>query len=200
MAKSSPTEIIDAYRQRQGRKSYFTFAGVSKVMLLFIILGSLVYALLTGGTELPVLIELKTNTPTFTPSITPTPTQTATITPTPTDTPDPDTHCDCPSTEIVIVTATFSASSTPSATVTATPVFTGTSTLTPTGTPLSTDTLTFSPSPTATPTQIVYIVQAGDTLSDIALRFGVGVEAIQTLNNLDTTLIVEGQVLQIPNP
>lgn len=204
MAKSQPADVIDAYRQRQERKSRFTFGDISKALLLLIMLVALAYALLTGGPELPVLIELKTNTPTLTPSITPTFTQTATVTPTPTDTPDPDTQCDCPAPEILIITATFSASNTPlplpSATKTATQTLMATSTLTPTETLLPTETLTPSPSPTFTPTQIVYTVQGGDTLSDIALRFGVTVEAIQTLNNLDTTFIYSGQVLLIPRP
>jgi len=204
MAKSRPADVIDAYRQRQERKPRFTFGDISKALLLLIILASSVYALLTGGPELPVLIELKTNTPTLTPSITPTPTQNATVTPTPTDTPDPDTQCDCPAPEILIITATFSASNTPlplpTITESATRTLTATPSLTPTETPLPTETLTPSPSPTFTPTQIVYTVQRGDTLSDIALRFGVTVEAIQTLNNLDTTFIYSGQVLLIPRP
>ena len=62
------------------------------------------------------------------------------------------------------------------------------------------ETRTPTPSATSTPTQIVYTVRAGDTLSDIALRFGVTVEAIQALNNLDTPLIIQGQTLQIPRP
>ena len=109
MAKIHPTEVIDAYRQRQARRSFFTFADISKALLALIILASSVYVLLTGGPELPTIIELKTNTPTSTPSITPTPTQTATITSMPTETPDPDTQCDCPEPQIVVVTATFSA-------------------------------------------------------------------------------------------
>ena len=204
MAKSKPADVIDAYRKRQGRKSLFTFADISKALLILIMLAASLYALLTSGPELPVLIELKTNTPTLTPSITLTPMNTATMTPTPTDTPKPDTQCDCPSPEIIIVTATFSASDTPtplpSATHTATLAFTETSTLTPTDTPLPTETRTPSPSATFTPTQIVYTVQAGDTLSDIAFRFGVTVDAIQVLNNLDSTLIYQGQTLQIPRP
>lgn len=204
MAKSRPADVIDAYRQRQERRSLLTFANISNAILLLIILASLVYALLTGGPELPVLIELKTNTPTFTPSITPTPTQTATVTLTPTETPNPDTQCDCPAPEILIITATISASDTPlplpTATKTATRTFTVTSTLVPTETTLPTKPPTPSPSPTFTPTQIVYIVQGGDTLSAIALRFGVTVEAVQTLNNLDTTFIYSGQMLLIPRP
>ena len=204
MADSNPADVIDAYRQRQKRKPFFTFADVSKALLLLIILASSIYALLTGGPELPVLVDLKTNTPTFTPGITPTPTLTATTTSTSTDTPEPELQCNCPSPEIRIITATFSATDTPlplpTTMDTAIPVFTASSTSLPTETAIPTKTLTPSPSATFTPTQIVYTVQIGDTLSAIALRFGVTVEAIQTLNNLDTTLIYQGQVLQIPRP
>jgi LysM repeat protein len=200
MAKSKPTDVIDAYRKQQERKSSFTFGDISKALILLTMLAASLYVFFVGKPDLPVLIELKTNTPTFTPSITLTPTQTATITLTPTETPDPELQCDCPSPEIIIVTATFSASDTPKplpiATYTSPPAFT----LTPTDTPIPTETLTLTPSATPTPTQIIYTVQAGDTLSDIALRFGVTVEAIQALNNLDTPLIIQGQMLQIPRP
>lgn len=208
MAKSRPEDVIDAYRKRQGRKSFFTLSDITKALLFLIMLAALLYVLFTGAPDLPVLIELKTNTPTLSPTITSTPTNTATVTQTetptrtPTETPDPDNQCDCPSPVIVVVTATFSASDTPTvrprASITTTLQSTKTATLTKT--PLPTDTRTPSPSPTATPTQIVYVVQAGDTLSDIALRFGVTVEAIQTLNNLETTFIYQGQELLIPAP
>jgi LysM repeat protein len=200
MAKSNPADVIDAYRQRQARKSLFTFADISKAILFIIILASSIYALVTGGPELPTLVELKTNTPTYTPSITSTPTQTATITATPTETPDPENQCNCPAPEILIVTATSNQELLPSPTDTAMVASTQTATLIPTETPLPADTLTPSLTPTSTPTQIIYIVQSGDTLGAIALRFGVTVEAIQTLNNLDSTLIYTGQVLQIPTP
>ena len=40
MAKTDPANVIDAYRRRQGRKSLFTFADVSKALLLLFILAS----------------------------------------------------------------------------------------------------------------------------------------------------------------
>jgi LysM repeat protein len=196
MAKSSPADVIDAYRQRQRRKSLFTFADISKVLLFLIILASSIYALLTGGPELPTLVDLKTNTPTYTPSITPTSSATATITQTPTETPDPKAQCDCPAPEVIVITATFQATDvlppSPIVTITATIAFTPTATPYPTESPTPTDT------PIPTPTQVLHTVQRGDTLGGIALRYGVTIEAIQTLNNLDTTMIYEGQILQIP--
>jgi LysM repeat protein len=197
MAKSNPADVIDAYRQRQGRKSLFTFADISKALLFLIILASSIYALLTGGPELPTLVDLKTNTPTYTPSITPTASATATITQTPTETPDPKIQCDCPATQVVVITATFQAtdvlpSSLPSATQIATIVFTPTATLLPTESPIPTNTSI------PTPTPVSHTVQRGDTLGGIALRYDVTVEEIQALNNLETTMIYEGQVLQIP--
>ena len=204
MAKSNPADVIDTYRRRQERRSLFTFADVSKILLLLIILASSIYALLTGGPELPTLVELKTNTPTFTPSITLTASQTATVTLTPTETQDPDSQCDCPSPEVIVITATLGATDTPmplpSAMGTTTIASTPTEMLPPTETPTPTETLSPTASAAPTPTQIIYTVQTGDTLGGIALRFGVSVEAIQSLNNLDTTLIYVGQALQIPRP
>jgi LysM repeat protein len=196
MAKSSPADVIAAYRQRQERRSLFTFADISKALLFLIILAASIYALLTGGPELPTIIELKTNTPTYTPSITPTASATATITQTPTETPDPDFQCDCPAPEVIVVTATFQATEvllpSPRMTETATTVFTPTATMLPAEAPTSTETLI----PTLTP--VLYTVQRSDTLGGVALKFGVTVEALQALNNLETTMIYVGQVLQIP--
>lgn len=45
-----------------------------------------------------------------------------------------------------------------------------------------------------------YIVQPGDTLSEIALRFNVTVEALKALNNLTGDVIRPGQVLYLPQP
>ena len=204
MAKSNPADVIDAYRRRQERKSLFTFADISKALLFLIIVAPSVYVLLTGEPELPTLVDLKTNTPTLPPSITPTTTQTATITPTSTETPNPENQCDCPPPEILVVTATFSATDTPilfpSDTATITIISSPTVTLQSTETLVPTATQTATLTVTATPTPIFYTVQANDTLGVIAFRYGVTVEAIQALNNLDTTMIYVGQVLQIPKP
>jgi LysM repeat protein len=198
MAKSSPADVIDAYRRRQERRFPFTFADISKALLFLIMLAASGYVVLTGGPELPTLIELKTNTPTLTPSITLTASQTATITLTPTETQNPDNQCNCSSPEIIVVTATSAATDTsmpfPTATDTATIVFTPSATLPPA------ESLTPTASVTPAPTQVLYTVRTGDTLGGIALKFGVTVEAIQLLNNLDSTLIYVGQVLQIPQP
>ena len=49
------------------------------------------------------------------------------------------------------------------------------------------------------PPVMEYIVKKGDTLADIAIRFGSGVSGIAELNGLDDPdMIMEGQVLKIP--
>jgi LysM repeat protein len=53
-----------------------------------------------------------------------------------------------------------------------------------------------TPSPAAS--QQIYVVQAGDTLNEIAGRFGTTVAAIQAANGLSTTEITVGQELIIP--
>jgi LysM repeat protein len=56
-----------------------------------------------------------------------------------------------------------------------------------------------TPAPAATPRPAgVYVVQAGDTLFRIALRFGTTVVALQRANGLAGTLIYAGQRLVIP--
>jgi nucleoid-associated protein YgaU len=44
----------------------------------------------------------------------------------------------------------------------------------------------------------VHVVRRGDTLSDLALLYGVSVEQIALVNGLTTTLIFEGQQLRVP--
>ncbi|GAB4526451.1 MAG: hypothetical protein Kow0063_00730 [Anaerolineae bacterium] len=53
--------------------------------------------------------------------------------------------------------------------------------------------------PAATPTPVLYVVQQGDTLGAIAIRFGVSVEAIQAANGIDDPARLRvGQELIIP--
>ena len=205
MAKRNPVEEIEAFRQRQGRRSTFIFADISKVIFLLMMLTATVYAALTGGPELPTLVELKTNTPTLTPSITPTQTNTLLPTATATETQVPGDQCKCPSPEVVIITATVNRTNTPQPLPSATMVvpmtnFSVTVTLIPSETSIPINLFTPTSTVAAKPTELVYTVRQGDTLGVIAFRFGVTVESIQNLNNLNTTMIYEGQVLQIPKP
>ena len=90
-------------------------------------------------------------------------------------------------------TATATASPTP-ADEEARPVI-----MTATPAPESLPTATSSPPATATP--LVYEVQTGDTLADIAARFGVTIEAIVEANGLENpNRIQTGDVLRIPEP
>jgi LysM repeat protein len=82
---------------------------------------------------------------------------------------------------------------------------TSTATPTPTDTPLATDTppptptATYTPTASPTPPYSTYVVQAGDTLSGIASRFGVTVQAIMDANGLTSTLLNVGTQLVIPS-
>jgi LysM repeat protein len=83
---------------------------------------------------------------------------------------------------------------------TATPI--PTATPAPTNTPVPSHTATRAPTltplPTITPVTI-YVVQAGDTLSGIAVKFDSSVEAIAAANGITNVgLIVIGQKLVVP--
>jgi LysM repeat protein len=54
--------------------------------------------------------------------------------------------------------------------------------------------------PTAQPNTFAYTVQAGDTLSDIAVRYAVPAETIRQLNGLPNDRLQAGQTLAIPLP
>ncbi len=75
-------------------------------------------------------------------------------------------------------------------------------TLTPTPTPTETLTPTPTPVPTATPTPLpprAHSVEEGETMSDIAVSYGVTVDEILSLNpDVDPEVINPGQVLLIP--
>jgi LysM repeat protein len=128
--------------------------------------------LLPAGPPQVSLVETYTPrpaTPTYTPTFTPTPSRT----PTPTITPMP----------------------------TETPYATATSTGTPTWTPQpATPTSTATATATVTPASpLTYTVQLGDTLGEIATRFGVTVDALARANGISNqALIRPGQVLTIP--
>lgn len=56
-----------------------------------------------------------------------------------------------------------------------------------------------APSPAPTPNYITYVIRSGDTLSEIALRYGTTVSALTTLNNIaDPNLIYAGNTIRIP--
>jgi LysM repeat protein len=90
---------------------------------------------------------------------------------------------------------------TPSDTLTDPLVSTSTATTEPTATPIPTTQPEATPTATAEggqPATTTYVVQAGDSLNQIAERFGTTVDATMTANNLTSTIIRVGQVLIIP--
>jgi len=144
------------------------------------------------------------STPTYTPTFTPTPsrTPTPTLTPIPTNTPR--------ATNTPLPADTPLPTNMP--TPTWTPLVVAVTTQPNTATPAPTVVSAVSSSPTAAPTQAAaptpvpasgqtYTVEKGDTLFEIALRFGVSVEALAKANGISNTkLIRPGQVLVIPVP
>ncbi len=91
----------------------------------------------------------------------------------------------------------------PSPTRASTPAPSQTPIPTPTATPIPTLTATPPPSaeptPTPAPTPLVHRVRRGETLTGIAERYSVTIEAIRKANGLqDPNLIVVGQLLVIP--
>lgn len=93
--------------------------------------------------------------------------------------------------------ASLLASPSPLATTTAPP--TATPIPTPSATPTAKPAPTAKPTPTPAPTPLVHRVRRGETLTAIAERYGVTIEAISKANGLlDPNLIVVGQLLVIP--
>jgi LysM repeat protein len=125
----------------------------------------------------------------------------ATLTALPTNTPTPD------------LAATVGAAI--AATRAAQPTNTPTSTPTPTETPIPTEsptptdtpsppetpgpTATSTPEPTVTPSQVIHVVQEGETLFEIAREYGMSVETLMAANNItDRGLVRVGQELTVP--
>ncbi len=78
-----------------------------------------------------------------------------------------------------------------------------TATETPTVTPTATEVYTLTPSPTVTPLPpIDYTVKEGDTCGGIAYTFGVSVQSIIVMNNLDAACVTlrVGQAIKVPYP
>ena len=91
---------------------------------------------------------------------------------------------------------------TPTATRTAKPTFTPSDVVVATTTlpPEPTTSVEPTSAPAPSPTPITHVVQAGETLSEIARLYGTTVEAIVQANNLDNPdSLREGQVLIIPS-
>lgn len=90
---------------------------------------------------------------------------------------------------------------TPTATRTPKPTFTPSQLVASTPTLPPEPTLTAEAAPAPSPTPITHVVQAGETLSEIARMYGTTVEAIVQANDLENAnAIREGQVLLIPSP
>jgi len=125
----------------------------------------------------------------------------ATLTALPTNTPTPD----LAATVGAAIAATKAAQ--PTNTPTSTPI--PTATLTPTESPTPTDTpspletpgstATYTPEPTVTPSQVIHVVQEGETLFEIAREYGMSVETLMVANNItDRGLVRVGQELTVP--
>lgn len=87
---------------------------------------------------------------------------------------------------------------TPTPVPTSTPVPLQAPTVRPTATPAP-----YTPAPTstptATPTPIIYVIQRGDTLLDVAIKFGISVQALQDANGItDPRTLQINQELIIP--
>jgi len=186
--------ILPSARAARPAVPRWLISGAAALLLIGCIVGMaaagwvLFFRDLGDGTPAPAtgtvvaLVETWTPRPataTYTPTSTRTPTRTptATLTPIRTNTPVP--------------TATSAPTKTPVA-------MSPTSAPSPTVTPLPspTRTATFTPGPLQT-----YVVRKGDTLSEIAARFGVSMQALAAANGItDPALIRPGQVLVIPQP
>lgn len=201
-ARPAPQPRSERVQTRRSRALQILAAAVVALLIVGCLLGGgisgWVFLLRDRGepaaapTEAPDLALVQTWTPRpATPTYTPTPSATPSRTPTPTITPVP--------TETPIPTNTPLPTSTPQPTAIPLPA-------SPTPLPAV---AAVSPAPTmaepiASPAPAAgqsYTVMLGDTLSEIATRFGVSVQALAQANGInDTAMIRPGQVLIIPGP
>lgn len=90
---------------------------------------------------------------------------------------------------------------TPTPTRTPKPTFTPSYVVVPTPTPAREPSPTLEPTPLASPTPSLHVVQAGETLSEIARMYGTNVDAIVEANDLSSAdAIREGQLIVVPAP
>ena len=151
-------------------------------------------------TEVPVVSMVETYTPRpATPTYTPTFTPTASRTPTPSITPITSATPVPSDTAIPTNTAVPTATQTPApSTPTSQAAVSSPTTLSraPTATASTTASASRTPTP---PSDQTYTIKAGDTLSEIATRFGVSASALAEANGIiNAALIRPGQVLVIP--
>jgi len=96
-------------------------------------------------------------------------------------------------------TATERATPTAAPTSVSTPTPTPTPTPAPSAAPRATPSLTIAPTAPPAPAQETYVVEAGDTLAEIAERFATTASALQAANGIDdANELAIGQVLVIP--
>lgn len=149
------------------------------IIIILVLLNYLVFSQL-------IVLFVESNKPAPTPTRTPKPTFTSTFTPSPIPPPPP------------------TPTPPPPPAPTATRVVPPTDTPTPEGGPTSAPPpkATAAPAPGETRTgRTTHVVQSGESLSQIAQRYGVSVEAIVQANGLeDPSLIYPGQTLIIPAP
>lgn len=165
-------------------------------------------------TPVPTEEVLPTNTATSTATNTPTATvtATATLTDTPTETSTATETEDVPTREGPTETPTETATATEEIVIEASNTATATTTTTATNTSTATTTATATNTPTATvtpnvdtdvlaafPGRILHTVQAGDTVSRLAERYGSSIAAIMHINGLNSSAVIyRGQGLIIP--
>jgi LysM repeat protein len=189
--------------RRFTRKQMVILGTLAAVLLIASAALGLTLASSTGATA-PTITPTITQTPTITPTPTLTPTPTPTPTSRPTATPQPPESYTVQSGDTLgtiaaaydLTVQELRAYNNLGSDI----IVEGETILIPPPTPTPGPTPTLDPSepiPTLAPF-ITYVVQTGDTLSQIAERHGVSVMTLREVNELDEDMIRPNQVLQIP--